>query len=314
MQPLTNSRRTSFGSCHRKHYYAYELKRRPATTSEPLRFGTMAHAALEIWWAGGDLTECLSALDSCDDAYMHAMAVAVITAYDSHWRMARDAITTIAVECEYSAPLLNPRTGKSSQTFELRGKIDAVALLPAGQTVIVEHKTTSADIEVGAKYWDKLAIDGQVSGYLIGAQTLGHNVDECLYDVLRKPGIAPLKATPEENRKYTKEGKLYANQRLENETPSDFGLRCLEVISSDPAKYFQRRFIGRRDGDIIEYFEDMWSIAREIRASQLTNSWPRNPGACDQWSGCEYFDVCAGRDYIDGPSFATTTINPELSC
>ena len=43
-------------------------------------------------------------------------------------------------------------------------------------------------------------IDGQVSGYYVGASTLGYEVDVCLYDVIRKPTIRPYKATPEESR------------------------------------------------------------------------------------------------------------------
>lgn len=62
--------------------------------------------------------------------------------------------------------------------------------------VVVEHKTTSADITPGSPYWRRLTLDAQVSLYLGGAGSL-------LYDVIRKPTLRPLKATPVEARRYT---------------------------------------------------------------------------------------------------------------
>jgi hypothetical protein len=66
--------------------------------------------------------------------------------------------------------------------------------------LVVEHKTTSSDIGPGSAYWAKLTLDTQVSAYL-GAH---EGVEGMLYDVIRKPGIRPYKATPPADRKYTK--------------------------------------------------------------------------------------------------------------
>jgi hypothetical protein len=50
-------------------------------------------------------------------------------------------------------------------------------------------------------------MDGQVSTYFDGAASLGLDVAGCIYDVIGKPGIRPLQATPVEARKYTKPTK-----------------------------------------------------------------------------------------------------------
>jgi hypothetical protein len=317
MQQLTNSRRSAFARCHRNHQYQYEMARRPATTSDALRFGTLVHAGLEAWWsAPNDRLQSSVAAILCAgeaDLYMVAAAVATLEVYTSVH--AGHDYETVAVEKQYRAPLLNPVTCGQSQTWELVGKIDAIALDKAsGKTVIVEHKTTSYEIGPDADYWDKLAIDGQVSGYFVGATSLGYDISDCLYDVIRKSAIRPLKATPPESRKYTKDGKLYAAQRETDETPEEYRQRYAEAIGEDTGKYFARRMIGRSEGDIVEYLSDMWAVGREIRDAQLDGRWPRNPSACEDWGGCPYFDVCAGRCSIDDDSrFTTTATNPELS-
>ncbi len=81
-----------------------------------------------------------------------------------------------------------------------------------GSVILVEHKTTSEDIEITSDYWLKLMLDGQISQYYLGAKALGYEVTECLYDVIRKPSMRPYSATPEESRKYKKDGTLYETQ------------------------------------------------------------------------------------------------------
>ena len=71
--------------------------------------------------------------------------------------------------------------------------------------VVVEHKTTSEEIALGSPYWKRLELDAQVTKYLGGARALGYDPQHVLYDVIRKPRIRPMLATPVEARKYTLE-------------------------------------------------------------------------------------------------------------
>lgn len=69
---------------------------------------------------------------------------------------------------------------------------------------ITEHKTSTEDITPGSAYWQKLTLDGQLSAYYVGARSLGYEPVDVLYDVAKRPGQKPYKATPEEDREYTK--------------------------------------------------------------------------------------------------------------
>lgn len=74
--------------------------------------------------------------------------------------------------------------------------------IPAGDWV-VEHKTAAADIGPGSTYWRKLTLDSQCSNYMVGSRELGMDPKGVIYDVTRKIGLQPKKATPVEERKYT---------------------------------------------------------------------------------------------------------------
>jgi hypothetical protein len=68
---------------------------------------------------------------------------------------------------------------------------------------VLEHKTSSADTSPGSVYWERLALDSQVSIYVDGATMLGHEIAGCIYDVLKRPEHEQKLATPVESRRYT---------------------------------------------------------------------------------------------------------------
>lgn len=204
---------------------------------------------------------------------------------------------------------------------------------------VVEHKTTSFEIGFGSTYWKRLTLDAQISKYLVGARALGHEPIGVMYDVIRKPQLRPLSATPVEAREYTKPkdkacaeckkknaapaphtddegrackdgrivtdpgGRLYANMREFDETPDEYAARIRKDIAEDPDKYFQRGHIVRLESEERDAAKDAWELARQIREAQLANRWPRNPDACDAYgSFCPYFAVCTGEATIDDPT------------
>jgi hypothetical protein len=250
------------------------------------------------------------------DPYQQAKLLAMYEVYADLYPKDKETYFDIAVELSYQAPLLNiAHTGGKSHTWELQGKVDLVMRRADDQCLIIgEHKTTSADISPESDYWRLLRLDSQVSGYAYGIETItGARIDACLYDVARKPMIRPKLATPEADRKYTKDGRLYANQREADETPVEFFNRCLETMRAEPEKYFQRRTIYRNDEDLGDYMCDMWGVSRMIRECELADRWPKNPSRCTEWGGCEYFKVCTGQCSIsDDNEFKTVIPNPEL--
>lgn len=297
---LTDSMCRSFRTCPRKCFYSYELRRRPRVKADALTRGTSVHAWLEEFWKG-NIAPVVHA-----DPYERARIEAMVDGYRARWGKP-DGVE--AVEQEFLVPLVNPATGAASKTFAHAGKVDAIAIID-GDRYVVEHKTSSEDIGAGSNYWKKLRLDSQVSGYLRAVEAVG-----VLYDVLKVPQIRPYRATPTESRKYTKDGRLYANQRDVDESPEDFGIRCAEAIMESPDDYYQRGVVVRLEDESEEAAADLWMVGRSIADARRLNRWPRNPGACFNYNRpCDYFDVCTGADYINNDVvFETTEEHQELS-
>lgn len=314
---LTASRLKDARACQRRHKHRYVDGYLPIEDVQPLRFGSLIHAGLAAWWSepdpGARLTKALDTIPADAEPFDAAMARALLIGYDTRWT--GQPFDVLGVEAEFRGPLVNPATGVRSRTWELGGKIDALARDPEGRVLLVEHKTTVSDIEPGGEYWKRLRLDGQVSVYFEGARLLGHDVAACLYDVLRKPGQRPLKATPKEARKYTKQGALYANQRDADETPDQYFNRLIEAIAAEPAAYFQRGEVVRFETEMADAMFDVWSIGRQIRDAELAGRFPRNPDSCTSYGRtCPYFGVCTGEASLTDPALFrhVVDVHPEL--
>ena len=329
---LTNSMRSKFNACHRAYKIAYVDLVRPAKASDALSFGTAMHALLEAYW-GGQETMVLTG-----DDYTDVTLRCLFEGYKAKWEQSdAEKYERVGAEFGFEAPLMNPETGGVSKTWVLAGKIDAIAKdKTTGKHIIVEHKTTSQDIGPGSDYWKKLPIDGQVSGYYVGASTLGYEVDVCLYDVIRKPTIKPSSSIPvlDENglkiavyeasgeRAYNKNGKPRQTASTEDgiilmvreETPEEWKARLMADIAERPDYYFQRVEVVRSESDLSDYLFDMWAVGREIADAERIGRWSRNPNACSIYGSCEYFDVCTGCASLDDVTLfrKAETPNEEL--
>jgi hypothetical protein len=303
--------RSKFNACHRAYKIAYVDMVRPVKASDALTFGTAMHALLEAYW-GGQESIALTRNDY-DDVTLRCL----YEGYKARWETEdAERYERVGAEFGFEVPLMNPETGGVSKTWKLAGKIDAIAKdRTTGRHIIVEHKTTSQDIGPGSDYWKKLPIDGQVSGYYVGAQSIGYEVDVCLYDVIRKPTIRPYKATPEENRKYKKDGTLYAGQHEFDESLDEWKERLMADIAERPDYYFARVEVVRMESDLAEYLYDMWAVGREIADAERTGRFSRNPNACSVFGSCEYFDVCTGCASLQDDTLfkKIDTPNPELT-
>jgi hypothetical protein len=201
-QLYTASRLRVLRECPRKHLYRYVLGLRSAETAD-MRFGTVGHAALEAWyrsWKAGDLDGRLpAALAVVETAYLPdapfeaAKLRLLVIAYHERWGGEDWEIVDVEVEFRY-------RLGDHL----IGGKIDALIRTRGdGRVYVVEHKFTGTDTTLGGPYWERLALDTQVSIYIDGAAMLGHEIAGCVYDVIKRPGHSPLLATAPDKRKYT---------------------------------------------------------------------------------------------------------------
>jgi len=337
LRVVTNSELREARACMRRHKIKYILRRRPRGNAEPLTFGTLTHTGHEAWMRARTGTRdpsemytaavdavraAADAARNTDDPISDFMLVTVeelLLGYTARWADAD--MRTVSVEQSFDVPLVNPETGAPSRTFRIGGKFDGIVATPFGngeQLHVFELKTTGSDIEPGSLYWEKVrALDSQVSIYIQGARASGHDVADCIYSVIRKPGIKPLKATPEESRKWTKPTKadptprLYANQRDRDETPEEYRLRLRADIEASPGRYYARATIVRLEHDEREHAFDMWQSAKMLHEAERSGFAPRNVDACSSFGGCSYLGVCTGQASLDDERLFRTAAGPH---
>ena len=206
----TTSRVKTHARCARLHQLRYDLGIQPDDMGAAATFGTAGHAALEVWYralADGDpeaaITDALATVDTSPlDAFDRAKLRVLVRGYDARWMSefvdadANYLFDVLGVESQFRYELGG---------HEIGGKLDALVRRRAdGAVFVVEHKFTGSNVGDGESYWERLAIDTQVSIYLDGASVLtGEDVAGVIYDVIARPGHKPLTATPEADRKMT---------------------------------------------------------------------------------------------------------------
>lgn len=325
-QLITNSRTSAFLTCQRLHQIQYVQGYR-ALGSEEMEFGSLMHAGLEAWWlayknGSNALSDALTAMEGyaqkCEvlDESGFVKARVMMLAYDVRWSDEMADFEVLAVEKEFQTPLPTPK-GKEAKGLKIAGKIDVlVRRISTNQVLMVEHKTSGADLSPGSTYWQRLRTNSQISMYHEGAKALGYTLDGCLYDVIVRPGQKMLKATPEESRKYVaKTGALYANQRAEDETLEDFEKRVTEVVAEDPNRYFARADIVRFESELIESRLDVYFVGVQIRDQIRTGVAPRNTNACQRFGhDCDFLPVCGGFGTLDDETRykKLNVVHPEL--
>lgn len=299
---LTNSAIATFRRCPREYHYAYEMLRHSVTRSPALTFGLMMHAGLAQWWSPtvdedpetrmGRVLDAMAIVQGVD-ALMLVKGECLMRGYTVRWPDEEGIVNV-----DFRMPF--------TDTFNMGGSIDCITAAPSyhGPVRVVEHKTTSSDISAGSMYWrSRITLDPQVSAYLIGAKDAGYNASEVLYDVIRKPEIEPLEATPEESRKYTiptaknPTPRLYANQREEDETLEVYRVRLMSDIAKRPHWYYARSTIVRLESELEDHMYDVIVTADLIGN---THDRPKHPGACERFHRlCDYFPVCSGETNIN---------------
>lgn len=319
LQLSTSSRRGTFRLCPKKHELAYIDGWKTVTTSTALRIGTAVHTGLEAWWVDPFPESALNAVSgAAKDEYEQAKLDAMLIGYHEKWKSEAKHYEVIGVELGFEAPMLHHKTLDSFISWGIAGKIDGLVIdKRTRETVIVEHKTCSEEIEGDdANYWQKLTMDDQCSAYVVGANALGYDPSTIIYDVIRKPSIRPRMATPVEKRRKKKNGDYYANVRLDDETAQEYHERVLEDIRSRPSHYYQRRSVPRMASQVKAFMQDTWDLTQLMDFSEASGIAPRNPDACFKYGrACGFYDICTlGLDPEDHPDrwVKKTSQNEEL--
>jgi PD-(D/E)XK nuclease superfamily len=312
---VTTSELKTFQRCQRMHHIRYTLGYKAIERAYALDFGTVVHVGLETWWAtAGDIASVGAALAMAHSKSQLApldlvRADVMLCGYHARW--IDEPITVLGVEHEFRVPIRHP-DGRMHH-IDLVGKFDALCTID-GRAYIPEHKTKSEKVD-SESYFEQLRADMQVSNYLIAATELGHEPGGALYDVLVKPD-EPKFATPEENRKYTKEGKLYARQRDRDESPEEYRERLTADIFSRPTEFYQRATVVRLDAELDSAREDLWDLAGAVYSAPSRSYHPRSPDACRSFGrACDYWGVCWGAGDLEDSTKYVKLSNPyeELS-
>jgi len=226
-------------------------------------------------------------------------------------------------------PHVNPETAGRSPLWLRAGKFDVVAIHDSGRTRVIEHKTTVDPIEASTAYWETLLLDTQISQYVLACESMyGLKVDECVYDVLRKFGIQPLKATPREKWRYKNRTKqqlsdglpaddpslLYANIRTEDETPDEFYERCKEQTRDRDQHWHRMEVISRTDSMLEDHRRNAWVTSKMMRQDERMGWAMKNPDACHRFGVCPFWHVCTHQTTLDDPLRyeRLDTLHPEL--
>lgn len=347
---LTHSAMATAKTCLRKYQLRYEVGIDRDRTAQPLRMGSAFHLGLEARAAGKTLDEAVAIATAQyqevpawvrDDDGLHEWmtereTVATMLA-GYYWRWQGDGIEVLCNEQSFSLSILNPETGCPSTYWRRCGKIDKVIRKADGRLAVMEHKTCSESIDPDSDYWKKLRIDHQISGYMDAAKRLGHDVEDVLYDVVRKPEIEPrlipvldengMKIVMDQNgqrvlnkngtprQSASKEDGFVMSQR--RETPAEFGARLLDDMGQRPDFYFARRDIPRLESDLADYRQELWDQAADLRERRRTGRYYRNTAACGLMGRCQYFDICtngidANRMDVPDGFVLLTDVHPEL--
>lgn len=308
LRTVTNSEITTRRRCAREHFYAYILCMRPVEDVEALRFGTAWHLVMELYWAGHPIDVAIAGgLTRLTDPFERAKLRVLLMGYVARW--GEELMNeVVAVEQEFRARIVNPETGIASRLYQLGGKLDVVLTRR-----FVEHKTTSEDIGFGSVYWRVLTLNSQVSTYHAGARALGHEVDACIYDVVRKPSKRPtqvpivedgakvvLDANGERVRvkngnKWRETGDAEKGYVLQtrDETPEEYQARLAEDVAQSPDKYFQRGEVVRLEDEERESMLDIYNAVKSMHIDTTADRHPRNSDACRRYGRiCPYFSVC----------------------
>ena len=289
---LSSSKIQTFLSCRRKYWFSYVENLKPITREAPLSFGSSLHSALELMFKNGNgkatckeelykaivdsytPDELLASGCEPDVALLAALAFDKSVGWRSSWEF-------LNVE-----PSFEVSTGHGKK---LVGRYDGIIRVN-GSLYVLEHKTVSG--AVTERRLNHLLWDMQAGLYIMSAWEQDIPVVGVMYNFIPKPTIDMQLATPPDKRKYTKEGKLYANQRELDETRDEYLARVEQWYAEHSGgDYFRQHIVTRNRQQVDGLLRNVNQIAKDIRTCEKTNSFYMNPSACQMLS-CPFVSVC----------------------
>ena len=279
---LTASRMNKLLDCPRAHFWSYEIGLKPQRSGDALRFGSAWHRAMESLAKSWDYDAAIIAAAAdkdVPDEFTLATIAGLLAGYMARWRIAAECCGWSRLpEIEFRRPIAG------SRSFDSAGKIDQL-LHYDGNSRLIEHKTTGDSLADDSDYWHRLRANPQILQYALEiVERYGALPDVIIYDVVRKPSIAPYQVS---------------SRRAVAETPEEFATRLRDDTLARPDFYFARREVTLLESDIEEFIANRLAIGRMIlgyrqderRVAHRHMAWPKHlHGRVCQ--SCEYKSFC----------------------
>src|SRR5262245_21899896 len=152
------------------------------------------------------LEDIIPDVDMLEFEELRELGIQMMTAYKDY-AATRDGFTVLVTEHDFSIPIwdyerncilrardLREQSPNYGQELEVhqRGRMDAIWSKPNGKLGVIDHKTSS---RIDEDFFEKLETDEQVTSYLYAAQVeakyyglpyAGQEMEECIYNVMRK--------------------------------------------------------------------------------------------------------------------------------
>lgn len=246
---ISASKVKCYKACKRAYYFRYVEELVPVETAQPLVDGSSYHAMLEQLNKNGWFES---------DVENNPKIAAMAAAYE-----------------KYIYPQFN--VDKAEQLFDynitpkvqLVGRFDGIA----DDGLIVEHKTTSADVD--DEYIYNLQWDEQILTYMLAS---GKN--EMYYTVCKKPTI----------------------RQKQSETAEQYYERCCAWYEEDTDKKIRVIKVTRNEKEVKAYKTALRYIARDMEKDEKAKkpeeyTFYRNCSNCTAYGRkCEYASICLDYD------------------
>jgi hypothetical protein len=290
-----------FRNCRRAVYWRYLQQVVPLEKEPSLAFGTLIHAALELWHKVRDLGVVLELISrSCpnraqDEEQRRVWHIATGMMKGYATRYAEEDFEVVHLERTFEGEIVNPETGAASRTFLLGGKVDGI-VRQGDEYFLLETKTAAA---IDASYLERLWTDFQITLYThYIEQTLGIRIAGVIYNILVKARLqqsaGETEAEFEERRAAlvakSKSGKTSAKRRLP-ETDDEFQAR-LAAKYAEPGS-FHREIVHVSPDQVRDLRAELWELTQSYLDARRRDAWYQNTSFCFHYGRpCEYFPLC----------------------
>lgn len=290
-----------FRNCRKACELRYFRELMPITRDANLAFGSLVHECLELWHRERNLAKVYDLLErSCPNRNHEdkqkadwQLATAMLTGYAETY--AKDNFEVIALEKNFSGPLVNPQTGANSKSFLLAGKVDGI-VKQDGLYFLLEHKTAS---QIDGSYLEKLWTDFQIVLYSWYIElTMGIKISGIIYNVLVKARLQQSKGETESEYQErladliakSKTGRSSAKRKMP-ETDEEFYQRLCEKYR-EPGM-FHREILYISKDQFTELQSELWELSQSLLDARRRNVFYRNTAYCFQFNKpCAYFPLC----------------------